>query len=181
MRPIVYRTENKLNGDFYYGVHNGAKEGYLGSGKRLRSTVKKYGRDNFVRRTIMEFDTLEEAYAFEKLMVDDLLINQEKCLNLAYGGDGGKIATKEMRLMMSKQRKGVKQSEETKRKRVLSNPTRREVVCIETGVEYASVGEAAKSTSIPTRTLRRWLDGLNPNKSTLRLKTEVTITNETNR
>lgn len=54
---IVYRTENKITGKFYYGVHNNTRERYLGSGELLKKAIEKHGRDNFVRRTVMEFDT----------------------------------------------------------------------------------------------------------------------------
>ena len=86
---IVYRTENKVNGKFYYGVHQGDNPKYLGSGVALKNAIKKYGRKNFIRRTIMKFDTAEEAYAFEALMVDDALLNDPNCYNSCLGGVGG--------------------------------------------------------------------------------------------
>ena len=86
---IVYRTENKLNGKFYYGVHE-SNDNYLGSGTVLKAAVKKYGRENFIRRTIKSFNSAEEAYSFEQLMVDIALINDPKCYNACVGGKGAR-------------------------------------------------------------------------------------------
>ena len=92
MKAIFYRTENKINGKFYYGVKTlgfSNDRTYLGSGKRLKLALKKYGRKSFIRRTIFT-GTPDECYNLEKIMVDDALLNQENCYNLAPGGFGGK-------------------------------------------------------------------------------------------
>ena len=94
MRHIIYRTENTVNGDFYYGKrsiknNNTNDRYYIGSGVRLLRSVKKYGKENFTRRTIMEFNTAQEAFDFEALLVDDLMLSNPKCLNLTSGGFGG--------------------------------------------------------------------------------------------
>ena len=83
---IVYRTENKINGKFYYGVTNGNNPSYIGSGKNITRAINKYGKENFVRRTIMEFETEDEAYAFEALIVDELLLSNPDCYNITLGG-----------------------------------------------------------------------------------------------
>ena len=49
MKAIVYRTENMLTKEFYYGVHNGNSSKYLGSGIRILKSIKKYGSKNFIR------------------------------------------------------------------------------------------------------------------------------------
>ena len=86
---IIYRTENLINKKFYYGVHNGNDPNYLGSGTQFMQAVKKYGRTNFKRRTIKEFDTAAEAYAFERILVDQQFIDNRNCYNVALGGSGG--------------------------------------------------------------------------------------------
>ena len=85
MKSIVYRTENTLNGMFYYGIHNQNKRKYLGSGKWLKNAIKKHGEENFVRRTIYE-GTRQECVDFETLMVDQSLVDNPQCYNLALGG-----------------------------------------------------------------------------------------------
>ena len=84
---IVYRTENLINGNFYYGVHNSDKnDGYLGSGKRLRWAIEKYGKENFIRRVVRKFLTAEDAYEFEALIVDQDFVERDDCYNLMPGG-----------------------------------------------------------------------------------------------
>ena len=88
-------------------------------GVRLNKAIKHYGKENFVRRTIMEFETEEEAYAFEALIVDKNLVKREDCYNLTEGGgnppthsNGG---TKEG-VVKSWETRSRKMSEETKEK-----------------------------------------------------------------
>ena len=53
----IYITTNKLNGKKYVGrcSNNAAwKSGYLGSGKWLKLSIKKYGKENFERLTLEE-------------------------------------------------------------------------------------------------------------------------------
>ncbi len=103
-KTIVYRTENKLNGKFYYGVMSLGKNkasSYLGSGVAINRAISKYGRDNFIRRTIKEFDTPDEAYSFEALIVDNNFVDRRDCYNMKPGGLGST---------------GFKWSEESKKK-----------------------------------------------------------------
>ena len=51
---LIYKITNTLNGRFYIGMHTGSEaDGYLGSGKRIRAEVKKYGKENF-KKEILE-------------------------------------------------------------------------------------------------------------------------------
>ncbi len=47
---FLYKTTNKINGKYYIGVHSTYQlnDGYIGSGKRLRYSVRKYGKENFL-------------------------------------------------------------------------------------------------------------------------------------
>ena len=88
---FVYKTTNRLNGHFYYGVHSTTNidDGYLGSGKRLQSAIAKYGRDAFDRIIIRQFDTANEAFEFEKHTITEDLLQDPSCYNLRSGGHGG--------------------------------------------------------------------------------------------
>ncbi|MDA7994328.1 MAG: hypothetical protein MPJ25_14975 [Pirellulales bacterium] len=91
---IFYRTrfdQSKFPGrkEYYYGVHDGSDVNYKGSGIKLKSFIKKYGEDSFVRDDIATDLTEAEAYGLEGLMVDDLMISDKMCLNLTRGGNGG--------------------------------------------------------------------------------------------
>jgi group I intron endonuclease len=59
---IVYITTNLINGKKYIGSHTKNNPDYLGSGKWLKSAIKKYGRDNFKRQILWEGN---EAYMRE--------------------------------------------------------------------------------------------------------------------
>ena len=59
---IVYKTTNLTNNKFYLGVHGCTKKcakacNYIGSGIVLKQAIKKYGKSNFIRETLMEFNT----------------------------------------------------------------------------------------------------------------------------
>ena len=102
LKYIFYITVNSINGKFYFGVHRTNPQvfdGYIGCGIARQSqatldiafhrAVKKYGYDNFKRTTIKVFDTEEEAYEFEKLIVTPTLLKSKQCYNTTIGGIGG--------------------------------------------------------------------------------------------
>ena len=43
----IYKTTNLINGKIYIGQEKGNNINYLGSGKILKLSVKKYGSENF--------------------------------------------------------------------------------------------------------------------------------------
>ncbi len=88
---FIYKTTNILTGYYYYGMHStdNLDDGYLGSGKRLRYSVRKYGEENH-KREILEFvDSVDELVKRESEVVTLNEIAKEKCLNLRPGGFGG--------------------------------------------------------------------------------------------
>jgi hypothetical protein len=122
---IVYKTINKIDGNFYIGVHKTLKEdfdGYLGSGKILKAAVSKYGRNNFTRLTLYTFDNADSAYAKEAEIVNKDLIKDNACYNCGIGGRGlrqtveNNFRTPEWRARVSASLKGRKTGD--------SNPAR---------------------------------------------------------
>lgn len=93
MKIVGYRTENKINGHYYYGVRTLKKQNdpYLGSGKRLKDAVKKYGKESFKRVDLVEFKSFEEALQWERSIVTEDLVNLPECYNLKPGGAGGSL------------------------------------------------------------------------------------------
>lgn len=54
---FIYITTNSINGKQYIGSHNGdINDNYLGSGKVLLKSIKKYGSENFKREILEECD-----------------------------------------------------------------------------------------------------------------------------
>ena len=65
------------------------EDGYIGSGKRLWYSIKKYGRENF-KMEILEFLPDRSSLKLrEKEVVNSDLLKEELCMNLKEGGDGG--------------------------------------------------------------------------------------------
>lgn len=112
---FVYKTVNKLTGEFYVGVHGtkNLNDGYLGSGNRIRHQIKKYGRDIFEVESRIFCDSYQEAVDLERLIVDIELLSNPLCLNIIEGGKGGEHFNER-----KPRRKvyGIRPSEETKAK-----------------------------------------------------------------
>ena len=90
-KPHIYKIVCIPTGEYYYGVHNGNNTSkYAGSGKLLKSKINKYGLDNFTKEILLTFDTIEEAYEYEAVIVNKKTIrkNNPKSLNLSEGGKG---------------------------------------------------------------------------------------------
>lgn len=85
-----YKTENLVNGKYYYGIHrtNNIDDGYLGSGEIISKAIEKYGKELFKKIILEFFDTEEELFACEKRIVDANLIEDPNSYNLALGGIG---------------------------------------------------------------------------------------------
>lgn len=90
MNYIVYKTTNQINGKFYVGVHGTENpeifDGYLGSGSYLKNAIKKHGKDNFIRETLVNcFEDHEEAFSIELMLVKT---KDPRSYNLSPGGVG---------------------------------------------------------------------------------------------
>lgn len=88
---VLYIQINFKNGEYYIGKANRPKLSelirYQGSGLLFKAKFNKY-KNNFVRYYIAQCDTAEETEALEASIVDEELLNDEKCLNLIAGGAG---------------------------------------------------------------------------------------------
>lgn len=85
---VVYETQNKANGKIYVGVHTTTlfRDDYLGSGVALGNAIKKYGRQNFSNKLLKIFTNIDDAYAYENLIVDEEFVNRSDTYNIALGG-----------------------------------------------------------------------------------------------
>jgi hypothetical protein len=120
---FIYKTINLLNNKFYIGLHstNNLDDGYMGSGDRIRSSIRHYGKKNH-KLEILEFlDSRESLMLREKEIVNFELLKDPLCLNIMQGGSGfydvdhfkkvcqaGNLAFKE-KLKDEKYREGFKQ------------------------------------------------------------------------
>lgn len=100
---FIYKTTNLLSGKYYIGMHStdNLEDGYLGSGKRLRYSINKYGVENH-KREILEFvDSRKKLAEREREIVNLSEIEKKECLNLMIGGEGGFISEEQQKLRSS--------------------------------------------------------------------------------
>lgn len=86
----IYKTTNRVNHRYYIGIHktNKPHDGYLGSGKAIKSAIKRYGRHNFSKEVLFITEVEQEAYAKEVELVSFALLDP-RCYNMNEGGRGG--------------------------------------------------------------------------------------------
>lgn len=91
MHYYMYQITNKVNGKIYVGVHKtkSLDDGYMGSGRIIRSAIQKHGISNFSKVILETFDTSEAMYAREAEVVDDKFLSRDDVYNLRRGGYGG--------------------------------------------------------------------------------------------
>jgi group I intron endonuclease len=117
---ILYKTTNLVNGKIYVGVHKVSdtkhSRRYLGSGKVLKPAIEKYGRRNFLRITLAEFDNYKDAYKAEAEMVNEDFLKRTDIYNVKLGGEGsiGFKPTEQTKRRMSIANKGRVASDEQK-------------------------------------------------------------------
>lgn len=182
MKHLVYKTTNLVNGKYYIGVHsckcNPCK--YLGSGKALKAAIRKYGRGNFKRETLREFSTREQAFQYEKEIVD---FKSSQTYNLGAGGEGGyygpvsvetrrkqslaysrtseqlksigkKISDTKSGVALTKSHKQKLSEAAYKRVRV---PTKQYQPCEVKGLKFISKASAAAHFGVTVTTITNWL------------------------
>lgn len=88
---FIYKTTNLLNGKYYIGMHStdDLGDGYIGSGKRLRYSINKYGAKNHSREILEFVESREELKKREEEIVTINEIAKKDCMNLKVGGEGG--------------------------------------------------------------------------------------------
>lgn len=117
---FLYKTTCLSTGRWYIGMHstNDLNDGYLGSGRWILNSIKKYGEENH-RREIIEFcDSREILCEREEQTVTHKLIEDQLCMNLIKGGSSNRFPVGEdTRMRMRLAKLGKKQTSETIEKR----------------------------------------------------------------
>lgn len=93
---FIYKTTNVLNGKFYIGMHStdNLNDGYLGSGKYIANSIRKYGKENFKIEFIEFYPTRDALIQREIELVNDDILKDLLCMNLGRGGHGGWMGNK---------------------------------------------------------------------------------------
>ena len=102
----VYIITNKVNNKKYIGLsinkNQSFRDTYYGSGKLVKQAIQKYGKENFIKEIIKEFDNEDDCRNYERLLIKDYnAVDDPMFYNLAPGGYGGaskgRIVTDETR------------------------------------------------------------------------------------
>lgn len=91
---LVYKTTCLVNGKIYIGQHQtyNPNDNYLGSGRDLKDDIQKFGRENFKREILFDFDTQKEMDDKEKELVTEEFIFHEDTYNVRVGGQNPDMA-----------------------------------------------------------------------------------------
>jgi len=68
---------------------NTINDGYMGSGKRIKAVIKKYGVNNFSKVVLFEFTTRKELLQKEAEVVNEEFVLRNDTYNIVIGGGGG--------------------------------------------------------------------------------------------
>jgi len=125
----VYITTNLLNGKQYVEDHSAdnLNDSYLGSGRpHFERAKKKYGRENFKKQILKQFNTKKEAFDAQEKYINKYNTLSPNGYNISpKGGNGVRGCwNKESLKKLSESHKGKKLSEEHKKKISKSNKKR---------------------------------------------------------
>lgn len=167
----VYKTTNIINNKFYIGVHRSKdieNDIYIGSGRNLKSAVKKYGRENFIREILFEFDNSEDAFKKEsEIVTEDFLKEYNGVIyNMSPGGYGGRIYiqppwlgkkhTEESKQKISESNKGKIISAEAREKESISQKKRLANMDKDKKIEmYRKIAEAGVGRPVSEETRKK--------------------------
>ena len=87
----IYKTVCLVTEKYYVGMHSTSdlEDGYLGSGKVLKRSLNKYGRQNHTLEILERLEDRSSLKNREKEIVNEDLLNDPMNMNLQLGGGGG--------------------------------------------------------------------------------------------
>lgn len=185
---IIYKITNKINGKVYIGQTIRSLEKrwechqHQDNCTHIHRAIKKYGPENFTIEQIDVACTRDELDRKEQFWIEHYNSMMPNGYNLQTGGRHCEFSD-ETKRKISLRLTGIKRSEETKKKigaasRMrspgklgkqasedqkikcrLSNPNRKPVMCIETGVVYLSITQAANVNGVHRQHIQEVLRG----------------------
>ena len=168
----IYKHTNLINGKSYIGQTSAENPnqrwssgyGYSRRNPVFYNAIKKYGWDNFSHEIIEDnIKSLEEANEREIYWIKyyHTWIKDPECngYNTTSGGSGrSHEQSEETKQKISSTLKGRVFSKEHLEK-INKTLRRKEIICIETGVVYESISEAARQTGISRENIKTAING----------------------
>ena len=110
---IIYKTTCLINNKYYIGMHStdNLEDGYMGSGKAIKFSIKRYGKENHRVEILEMLENKELLAERERAIVTLSKVNSGKCMNLKVGGIGG--FTRKPKIKKKVKKKGGKRKETT--------------------------------------------------------------------
>lgn len=163
----VYKVTNTINGKYYVGVHKTKtpNDRYLGSGDGIKSAIKKYGRQNFIKEILFVFDIADDAYEKEAELVSEEVVSSGNCYNRHVGGFGKGISVanrlglnnkNKTEEHFNKRKDGYKRWADANK----ANPTISDTELLAAYKECRSINKAIASLGSNSRPLRQRLSAL---------------------
>lgn len=89
----LYKTTCLITGRYYIGMHStdNLEDGYMGSGRRLRASIRKHGVNNHKKEILEFFESRELLIEAEIKAITPEMLTDTNCMNLMNGGTGGFI------------------------------------------------------------------------------------------
>jgi len=87
----IYKIIHTKTGKFYVGMHStfDMDDGYMGSGKLIVASIKKYGEDKHTKEILVYAKSRSGLVKLEAEMVSEEMVSDKLCLNMKNGGHGG--------------------------------------------------------------------------------------------
>ena len=81
---IIYKTTCLINKKYYIGMHStdDLEDGYMGSGKALKFSIKRYGKENHKVEILEMVESRELLGEREKAIVTLNKVRDGNCMNL---------------------------------------------------------------------------------------------------
>lgn len=114
---IIYKITNLINNKIYIGQDKNDDPNYFGSGILIKKSIKKYGKENFLKETLCICNTIDELNEKERFYIDEYCSTNKKIgYNISVGGTNGVMLNRkhsdETKMKMRMSALGKKKSKE---------------------------------------------------------------------
>lgn len=91
LKYTTFITTTDFNNMYYIGAHQtyNIYDNYLGSGKLIKRSIKKYGKSKFSKLVAGVWRSKEIMFLMESVIVDSEVVSDKLSYNLKIGGQGG--------------------------------------------------------------------------------------------